>query len=615
MVKRPKRYIALLLSIVLVLSLVGVMQAQAESSSAKKVYEVTWSSEDLSTPMNWVQSQYFNNPLYKETRFEIYWPGTPIPPGGPRETSFYMVYKEDGLYMFIQSNEPETDANGKLKESSLELFIVPSEGDLPYHQMIVPTGGGPIEYYEWQTEYRDNRPLKGNVRVNTGQIPSGWGTVIVIPWENVYDSVPLDGGSWQFNLIRWSPSDGQTWGGHVHQPGKFNQLHFQAPSAEQRIAIQKHLLANAWNKFQSTAAQLTDYWSDKPATKDQDFYNRFVLPLIIKGSGHGAQMDQLDELNADEIDELYGNVSDWMELRYNVDDQRLAYLKKGLTNQHTDQIPPTTRADLDGTNGSGDWYVSDVTVSLLADDDDSGVASSEYALTVTQSTYGRQSTDGFVPYTSPIVLSEGVYELLYRSTDKAGNIEEAKHVAVQIDKTAPTFSVLSNGDVFGDNVQITDSQPVTLTLQTKDNLSGVAAQTVTVDGNPYIPGTELNWAGNLGTHTVRIVVKDHAGNATQTEIAIQVYTDLASMGQLLQRYAESGQLTGPLQKQLANKYGQALDQFNKGHLKQAIKHMEDFLEHINQDSMQEHITAEAKAVLIADANTLITSWSQGNELN
>jgi len=613
MVKRPKRYVALLLSFVLVLSLAGVMRAEAANSSAKKVYEVTWSAEDLSAPMNWVQSQYFNNPLYKETRFEIYWPGTPIPPGGPRETSFYMVYREDGLYMFIQSNEPETDADGKLKESSLELFVAPGEGDLPYHQMIVPTGGGPIEYHEWQTEYRDNRPLKGNARVNTGQVPTGWGTVIVIPWENVYDRVPLDGGSWQFNMIRWSPSDGQTWGGHVHQPGKFNLLHFQAPSAEQRTAIQKHLLTYAWNKFQSTAAQLTDYWSDKPATQDQGFYHRFVLPLIVKGSAAGAQMDGLDELNANEIDELYGNVPDWMELRYNVDDLRLAYLKKGLTNLRTDQTPPTTKADLDGAKGSGDWYVSDVSVSLLADDDDSGVASSEYALTVVQSTNGLQSTDGFVPYTSPIALSEGVYELLYRSIDKAGNIEEAKHVAMQIDKTAPTFSVLLNGGELGEDVQITDSQPVTLTLQTEDNLSGVAAQTVSVDGKPYIPGTELNWAGNLGTHTVRIVVKDHAGNATQTEIGIQVDTDLASMGQLLQRYTESGQLTGPLQKQLANKYGQALDQFNKGHLGQAIKHMEDFLKHLNQDPLQDLIAAEAKAVLIADANALITSWSQVDE--
>lgn len=615
MVKSPKRYIALLLSFVLVLSLAGVMRAQAADFSAKKVYEVTWATEDLSAPMNWVQSQYFNNPLYKETRFEVYWPGTPIPPGGPRETSFYMVYREDGLYMFIQSNEPETDDDGKLKESSLELYIVPGEGDLPYRQMMVPTGGGSIEYYEWQTEYRDNLPLKGNVRVNTGQIPTGWGTVIIIPWENVYDSVPLDGGSWQFNLIRWSPSDGQTWGGHVHQPGKFNLLHFQAPSAEQKATIQKHLLTYAWNKFQSTAALLTDYWSDKPATTDQDFYHRFVLPLIVKGSEAGAQMDRLDELNVDEIDELYGNVPDWMELRYNVDDQRIAYLKKGLTNPHTDQTPPTTKADLDGVKGSGDWYVSDVTVSLLADDEDSGVASSEYALTVVQSTNELQSTDRFLPYTSPIVLSEGVFELLYRSIDKAGNIEEAKHVVVQIDKTAPTFSVLLNGGDLSEDMRITDSQPVTLTLQTEDNLSGVAEQTVSVDGNPYIPGTELNWAGSLGTHTVRIVVKDHAGNETQTEIGIQVYADLASMGQLLQRYTEFGQLSGPLQQQLTNNYDQALDQFNKGHLKQAIKHMEDFLKHINQDPMQDHITAEAKAVLIANADSIITSWSQGNEQN
>lgn len=610
MLMKSGRFVMLLLALVFAASGLTQGKAQAADPVPKKVYEVNWTTEDLSTPMNWVQSQYFNNPQYKETRFGVYWPGTPIPPGGPRETSFYMVYREDGLYMFFQANEWENDANGNLKGSDFEFFVVPGEGDLPYHQMIVPTNGGPIQYYEWQTEYRDNRPLKGSARVNTGQIPTGWGTVVVIPWENVYDSLPLEGGNWQFNLIRWSPSDGQTWGGHVHQPGKFNLLHFQAPSAEQRMAIQKYVLTKAWNKFQATSAELTEYWSQNPLTKDAVFYNRIVLPLIAEGSAKGAPMSRLASLNAEETDQLFQHAGDWMELRYNVEDRRQTYVKKSLMDPHPDNTAPVTTAVLSGTKGSGDWYVTDASVTLSVYDDRSGVASTEYALTVSQSTYGSQSTPGFVPYTSPIVLGEGVYGLQYRSTDKAGNVEDVKSVTVKIDKTAPTVAVTANGSPLANGAEFQDSQSISFAMLASDNLSGLAQQAITVDGMPYVPGTDLDWAGKLGTHVIQVAVTDQAGNVSQSAISVHVKTSLDAIGQLVDRYTASGQLSGPLQKQLSNNLEQVRDQLGKGHKDQAIKHMEDFLKHIDIESQQNHISAAAKTALVADAKALIQSWSQ-----
>ncbi|UVI27310.1 hypothetical protein [Paenibacillus spongiae] len=346
MLNKNRRLAVLLLS--LAITACGLTQAQAADSANpadtanpasaassinaenKKVYEIKWAEEDLSTPMSWVESPYFNNPLYKETRFENYNDNAPIPPGGPRETSFYMVYRADGLYMFLQSNEPETDPNGNLKESWLEMFVVTGEGDLPYHQMIVPTSGNAVEYYEWQTEYRDNRPLKGSVKINSGQIPGGWGTVVIIPWENVYDALPLNGGNWQFNVIRWSPSDGQTWGGQVHQPGRFNLLHFQAPTAEQRMAIQKYVLTYAWSKFQTTSDELTAAWFNNDNKEDKDFFNGLVRPMLVEGKVKGNQMHKLDRMNPAETDELFQTVPEWMELRYNVDDQRQQFLKNAL---------------------------------------------------------------------------------------------------------------------------------------------------------------------------------------------------------------------------------------------------------------------------------------------
>ncbi|MDF2657623.1 MAG: hypothetical protein K0Q94_414 [Paenibacillus sp.] len=487
MFRQSGRVIILLLALVWAASGMSPASAQAET---KKVYPVTWTEQSLQSPTDWAQSSYFNNPAYKETRFGVYWPGTPIPPGGPRETSFYMVYREDGLYMFFQANEWENDAGGSLKPSSFEFFVVPGEGDLPYHQMIVPTDGGPIEYYEWQTEYRDNRPLKGSVKVNTGQIPTGWGTVVVFPWENVYDRLPLNGGDWQFNLIRWSPSDGQTWGGHVHQPGKFNLLRFQAPTAEQRMAIQKYVLAKAWASFQTKSAELNAYWSQNPATQDIAFYNRIVLPLIEDGTSKGAPMSQLASLNAVQTDELFQNVRTWMELRYNVDDKRKIYLKNMLM----DRTAPATTAELspgqpDGLNG---WYVNPVTVTLSAYDRGAGVMDTVYSL---------NGGAAWNAYTGPFVLDQdGSYTISYRSTDMAGNGEAVKTASLRIDTTAPAASVTysstspTSGPV---TAVLTPSEPVTIT-----NNGGSASYTFQANGS--FTFEFIDEAGNPGSQTATV---------------------------------------------------------------------------------------------------------------
>ncbi|MDF2670011.1 MAG: hypothetical protein K0R67_2317 [Paenibacillus sp.] len=490
MLKKTGRFVVLLLALVFAASGLSQAQAQAEGPT-KKVYEVNWTTEDLSTPANWVQSQYFNNPLYKETRFGVYWPGTPIPPGGPRESSFYMAYREDGLYMFFQANEWENDtSSGNLKGSDWEFFIVPGEGDLPYHQMIVPTNGGPIQYYEYQTENRDNRPLKGSVKVNTGQIPTGWGTVVVIPWENVYDKLPLDGGNWEFNLIRWSPTDGQTWGGHVHQPGKFNLLHFQAPTPEQRTAIQKYTLAKAWNEFQTKSAEMTAYWSQNPATADTDFYNRIVLPIITEGSAKGAQMSQLASLNAEQTELLFQNTDEWMELRYNVDDQRQLYLKKLLM----DHAAPVTTAVVSPAqpNGLNGWYVNPVTVTLTAADQLSGV---------TESVYSLDNGGTWQSYTNPILLDQdGQYTISYRSADLAGNVEAVKTISIRLDKTTPTATVAystttpTSGSVVA---TITPSEQVTIT-----NNGGSSSYTFQDNGSFTFEFVDA--AGNLGSKTATV---------------------------------------------------------------------------------------------------------------
>src|SRR5262249_27720602 len=88
-------------------------------------------------------------------------------------------------------------------------------------------------------------------------------------------------------------------------------------------------------------------------------------------------------------------------------------------------------ASLTGTEGTNGWYVSAVTVSLSAQDATSGVAGTEYNL----------DGGGWTAYAGDFEVSgEGQHEVLFRSKDRAGNLEADGKVEFQIDTLAPAVS-------------------------------------------------------------------------------------------------------------------------------------------------------------------------------
>jgi hypothetical protein len=289
-----------------------------------------------------------------------------------------------------------------------------------------------------------------------------------------------------------------------------------------------------------------------------------------------------------------------------------------------DRLAPSTTVEVNGALGLNGWHISDSSVILTAVDTLSGVESTQYSLTVvqspqastvTQSTYGPSaqtptpSTQGYVPYTGAIQLSEGVYTLQFKSKDVAGNIEQEQQVTVKVDKTAPSMALLANGTLLTEGAAFTDVQPITLTLQSDDNLSGVEAATIRVDNTAYAPGSPLDWAGKLGAHEIVVTMTDKAGNRTEILYHVIVNATLDSLIQLLSRYEAENQLSDPLVNQLGNAADQAKHHYDMGISKQAIKHLEDLLKHLNNDSMQGNVSAAAKAAIKADVSALIASWS------
>ena len=100
-----------------------------------------------------------------------------------------------------------------------------------------------------------------------------------------------------------------------------------------------------------------------------------------------------------------------------------------------DTTPPVTTHTLDppepdGLNG---WYKNDVTVTLNATDDISGV----------NHTYYNVNSGEWKIYTEPFTISEDGEDILieYYSVDNAGNHEQHKHLSIDMDHTPPEIDL------------------------------------------------------------------------------------------------------------------------------------------------------------------------------
>jgi ABC-type transport system substrate-binding protein len=176
-----------------------------------------------------------------------------------------------------------------------------------------------------------------------------------------------------------------------------------------------------------------------------------------------------------------------------------------------DTLAPTTTVRVTGTRGSNGWYVSNVTVDLVAIDAESGVASVSYEV------------DGgtWQTYQRPLVLGDGTHTLAYMALDVAGNVEGAGSVGVNVDTIPPKTHVTLSG-VSGLNGWYASA--VALSLDAIDPTSGVDSLSYQLNGGGW-----LRYSGPLnlgdGTFTVSYRAADVAGN-TEAVQSVSVKIDM-----------------------------------------------------------------------------------------
>ena len=171
-----------------------------------------------------------------------------------------------------------------------------------------------------------------------------------------------------------------------------------------------------------------------------------------------------------------------------------------------DNTAPTINYSLNGTLGLAGWYVSDVVVTLAANDGGSGIES--------------VTLDG-APYSSPVTVStQGPTAWQYFATDNAGNGSATGNLSFQLDSIRPASTITSHtGGEF-------ESGLVTLSGAVSDAMSGVAGLDVSVDGGATWSAASMAstvWSYELDTAlladgpvTVLTRAQDVAGNQQAT---------------------------------------------------------------------------------------------------
>lgn len=189
--------------------------------------------------------------------------------------------------------------------------------------MIVRQLPNTVTHYDWGMPHRHYRSLKDSVRTESLAIDSGFATFVFIPWEDLYDEVPLNGDEWRFSLMRWGIS--VTWGGKVHDTGNLGLVRFEKPTGSQISEAKLRLLRTAWFKFRAEAKKAATFWSDEELG-DLDFYTGVLKPVIDQYTELGESFGEPKTWDADTVDQGRTARPDWMEFTYKISELRTKYL-------------------------------------------------------------------------------------------------------------------------------------------------------------------------------------------------------------------------------------------------------------------------------------------------
>jgi len=326
---------------------------QTRAEPPRQAYRCTYLQQPPPGAGGWLLSPLLDDPARREDRFDDYEQKSAdllfadvtvqravSPDAARREayrhnTLFSMVYNPLGWHMFIRCGEPELDtliAEGR-SAGSLEMYLSRGPIGSAYSQWIINLPAGDCQIIEWNSPHRHFRPLKPYLKTETIPLDQTLGVHVFLPWEALYDCLPWETGGitegWPFGLIRWTPAGGITWGGKVHEIGRWGRILWQPPDAAQDRAIRINLIRRAWAIYQRTRDALATHWSD-PMVGDPHFFATRLSPWCDRLTAAGQDISRLDARDDALVNDLWPHLPHWMELTYEAQALRSADLTDAL---------------------------------------------------------------------------------------------------------------------------------------------------------------------------------------------------------------------------------------------------------------------------------------------
>ncbi|HET8549676.1 MAG TPA: family 10 glycosylhydrolase [Bryobacteraceae bacterium] len=197
-----------------------------------------------------------------------------------------------------------------------------------------------------------------------------------------------------------------------------------------------------------------------------------------------------------------------------------------------DRTAPVTTAAPTAISG---WYREGVTVTLSASDDCTGVAATEYSL----------NGGDLRSWTGPVTITaEGLTTILYRSVDRAGNVEPEQTLVLRIDRSPPVVTLAADPTP----IRAPDGNKAIVKLSgtASDGLSGLANVSYAVAGEygahlsirpRALGGNSASWQEEIELeaaafedtdgrrYRIMATVTDVAGNSSTTVVDVVVPQD------------------------------------------------------------------------------------------
>ena len=190
--------------------------------------------------------------------------------------------------------------------------------------------------------------------------------------------------------------------------------------------------------------------------------------------------------------------------------------------QAPDITPPETTAELSGTMGQNNWYVSNVLVMLSATDPAGktlkGIGGDKWPLGVNH-TYIKVDDGNWTEYTVPIVVdTDGQHTVYFYSDDKAipPNVEDEQNVSFKIDKTVPVIDAYTATAI---NFMKTKWL---LVANATDAMSGIVLVEFYADDALVgsVTAEPFEFTVNVRIHTTQCIVYDAAGNSKMSDLVV-----------------------------------------------------------------------------------------------